>query len=101
MVTVNVLDFLSRVVHRGFVPCVEVNEMCNCIDMTNQALKDRGWELEVGITFGETPSVFLPIHTKLIDDAPVGKGHRKKSAPILLPSYCPFCGKKVTNENSS
>lgn len=75
--------------------------MCDCIENTNKALKERGVELVPGIRFMKDMSsmvAFVPIATKPIDDSPVGRGHRKKSTPVILPSYCPFCGEKQGEE---
>jgi len=68
--------------------------MCDCITTTNERLKDFGLKLDVGICFGDNVSAFIPIHTQLIDDEPVGRGHKKKNATPIISPYCPLCGEK-------
>ena len=64
--------------------------MCNCIELTNDALKEDGLKLAVGIVLpvdGTQPYVYLPVATERIDG-------KKKKSPAFVPTYCPFCGEK-------
>jgi len=66
--------------------------MCNCIKLSNEALKERGLALDTRISFsmksGAT-KVVLPIHTLKLDPK-----DRKVKTIIITTNYCPFCGEK-------
>lgn len=67
--------------------------MCDCIHLTNDALKERGLELATQIRFprqgGGDLEVVLPISTQKINPK-----DRKVRNITLLGSFCPFCGEK-------
>ena len=63
--------------------------MCDCIELTNKALAEKGTNTEIVSTlplFGDIARVLISVAK--IDE-------KKRGKPInLLPSYCPFCGEK-------
>lgn len=59
--------------------------MCDCIDKVNELLAPRNAEL--GVTFNLLTGQTFPRLT-------VNKIETRKrgSAPLMIPTYCPFCG---------
>ena len=67
--------------------------MCDCIKLSNDALKERGLELDTRISFSVTTGamkVVLPIQTKKLDPK-----NRKAQITFIAANYCPFCGEKM------
>jgi hypothetical protein len=68
-------------------------KMCNCIAMTNEALKARGLQLATKIQFSMqngSMSTILPVPVEKIDPK-----DRKTKLVTLTASYCPFCGENA------
>lgn len=59
---------------------------CNCIEEVNKKLAERGDELDLSFDLMAGKS-FLVLKTVRL------KGKRGKPL-LMLPSFCPFCGKK-------
>ena len=67
--------------------------MCNCVNELNKQLEERKTEIVQRIHFDQktgdlklSPPV---IATKWVDKKP-----REKSLPVLIATFCPFCGEK-------
>lgn len=62
---------------------------CDCIALTNEALREHNTELGLSFHFSRTTGQvlsFVAIQTTLIEK-------RRGARPMaLLPSHCPFCG---------
>ena len=61
---------------------------CKCIDKLNKKLKEHNTELDT--TFNVTGQVFMKVATRRIVSY-----RDNKRAVVLVPNYCPMCGKKV------
>jgi hypothetical protein len=72
----------------------KVDIMCNCVEMSNEALKPRGLQLSQAFVFGKNKiSAMLYIDTEKID-----KQDRKVKTAKIMVTYCPFCGEKIDQE---
>lgn len=65
--------------------------MCDCIQQTNEMLKEHNIRL-VSTMFAK-PEVVV-IQTEKIDSKKRGR------PPVMLASYCPFCGEKHNGPQS-
>lgn len=66
--------------------------MCNCIDKVNKLLAKKNTKLDFIFTLGKI-SKYPKISTIKVDG-------KIKSGPVtMIPSYCPFCGKKYAQKN--
>jgi hypothetical protein len=65
-------------------------KMCNCIEMTNIALKEHGLQLTLAFVF--EPGKIRA--TMYIDTEKFDKKARKVKPYKIMVSYCPFCGEK-------
>ena len=63
--------------------------MCDCIRLTNEALKKEGLQLIIGFKMDGHFTSFTPIQTEKIDHY-----DRKVKVAKIQPSFCPFCGEK-------
>lgn len=69
--------------------------MCNCIEITNKALVEKDLNTQLSIAFSLKPEV---PHKVIIATEKIDQKNRKK--PItLIPSFCPFCGKKYEEKD--
>lgn len=62
--------------------------MCDCIAKVNEKLAAQGAELATVMMIdvgGRKTFTALPVPTRKL----LG---RRKSAPVLMPTFCPFCG---------
>ncbi len=71
-------------------------ENCDCVTMANKALGDKNAEIEqrtgINFTSGTMYASQPIISTAKLDSK------KRGLLPILLASYCPFCGKKYKTE---
>lgn len=58
---------------------------CNCIKRMTKLLEPHNAQLAVNL--------FDPTYT-LVETWRIAKGRGTKKPPIIVASYCPFCGKK-------
>lgn len=65
---------------------------CECEETVNTALKSRNARLSVAFSMDGTTS--LMVATEQIE-----KGRGKAKAPFMVPTFCPFCGVKITKES--
>lgn len=63
-----------------------MSKMCNCIDEANKGLAEKNVQLD--LAFNVRGDVRPQIVVEKIDRKVRGK------VPMLLPSFCPFCGEK-------
>ena len=67
--------------------------MCNCIELSNEALKPQGLRLTQAFVFSrENITAKLYIDTEKLDP----RDRKVKTAKIMC-SYCPFCGEKIVD----
>jgi hypothetical protein len=73
---------------------------CNCITETNHELKKQfNVVLDTALQFsfkGGRCSEVLRLPTRPVDGT-----RPKKGVPIIVPAYCPFCGKSMCNKKST
>jgi len=62
--------------------------MCDCIRMTNEALQDRGLELDVMWFISNPIKTVIPVYTLLKEK------RRGQKAIKISANFCPFCGEK-------
>lgn len=67
--------------------------MCNCINETNQQLEDAGYNAAILTNLFGPPKA--TITTYKADEKKRGK------PPIVIASYCPFCGAKYVFEKKA
>ena len=68
--------------------------MCDCVKMTNDALKERGIRLVQAFILGPgaiTASLY-------IDTEKIYRQDRKAKTAKIMVSYCPFCVEKLKKE---
>jgi hypothetical protein len=74
---------------------------CKCIEAVNKALAPQNAELDTHFTFGgiydKTVSIGQAMHltVRKVDTA------KKTKLPSLCPTYCPFCGTKLIDEEAA
>jgi hypothetical protein len=73
--------------------------MCNCIELTNDALKEKGLKLSLlFIMPHDNPggmNAVIPVQTMKINP------HDRQARPAsFIPTYCPFCGEKMEAESA-
>ena len=66
-------------------------EPCNCLDLTDEALKSHntrlGWNLQVDPKTGATRQT-IAIRTELVEK-------KRGAKPLcLIPTFCPICGQR-------
>ena len=62
--------------------------MCNCIKQLNEILAEKNTEFDLIFTLGKVQKEYLKISTIKINK-------KIRNGPVaMIPSYCPFCGKK-------
>ena len=69
---------------------------CDCITIINKSIETKGLRLETAFRFGKDMKLmttFTPIHTEKID-----LKNRQVKPHTFMPSYCPFCGKKLEDK---
>jgi len=74
---------------------------CNCIELYDEALKEKGVEitrtLVAGMKDGHMQITVLP-GVKIV----LNKFKKsRKAAPNLMAIYCPFCGKKYEEDENA
>jgi len=62
---------------------------CACIEKINEKLKEYNKTAYLRCTFGGIPVMYYDYY----EETKTGKRRNKEG--IFLPSYCPFCGKKL------
>lgn len=67
---------------------------CKCIKFMNEKLAPTGYELSVSINFSKG-TVHAHVATNRIDG---WMGKRKRWPPLVIPNFCPFCGRKYEIE---
>jgi len=65
--------------------------MCDCIQLTNEALAKTGWKLDIPITITSAMTM-QTIPRVMIRVVQINPQPRAKT-PNFLATYCPFCGK--------
>ena len=76
--------------------------MCNCIELINKSMKDRGYNTELDIPFGISPTLNEFIHERVKVATKKADESIRRGRPIsVFASFCPFCGEsyKVANKN--
>jgi hypothetical protein len=61
---------------------------CSGIELMNQELKERGFQL--AISFNLSGEFFTQLAIEPIENK------KPRKTPIVIPTYCPFCGKLYT-----
>ena len=64
--------------------------MCNCIQMSNEALKPKGMMLSLALIM-QSNTIESRLYIPTVEIGPHKRGFRP--AKILV-TYCPFCGEK-------
>lgn len=71
---------------------------CDCIERVNAKLKQagHGYQLATSFVFDEKMRMdtLLSVSTRWVGEPP--KGHKRKSPPAMICTYCPFCRKKTS-----
>lgn len=70
------------------VELITTPDFCNCIDATNDALKERNMELGVLLDFSGKSEHRVALQAHLIEKR---RGQRPGN---IVAAYCPFCGRK-------
>lgn len=68
--------------------------MCNCIEQINEQLKSQGAEITQRLMLAQDMGD-ISVSPPVIETRWIGKKPRGKKLPVLLASYCPFCGEKI------
>jgi hypothetical protein len=70
---------------------------CDCIQRVDDKLKEAGlnYQLAPSMVFDDKMQleVLFSVPTRWIGEPP--KGHKRKSPPTMICTYCPFCGKEA------
>lgn len=69
--------------------------MCDCRQAINEKLGEHNGRLASGFSFGGGKMEFIPV---LITTEKIDTRSRKKP-PIVIASYCPWCGEQFEEEN--
>lgn len=71
---------------------------CDCVARMNENLKPHGLRLASCFSIGTGTAQHRPvlISTEKLADA----GRRKTSPPLVIASFCPFCGKRFAEPNA-
>lgn len=64
--------------------------ICNCLDQMNEALRPHGGEIMTSL-FSEPPRLF-------VTTTHLANVKRKRKLPLVVATYCPFCGVKVPED---
>jgi len=71
-------------------------ERCNCMAVVDRELADRGVQIKSGFTIdfdtGEAALVGPYVTVEKLPDA-----KRMLKLPLVICSYCPFCGEKLVH----
>lgn len=69
--------------------------MCDCVEQINTQLAEKNGRLEMVIGFGNGAlSSHLHIGVEKINK-------RGQRPPLVIPTYCPFCGEKAGDTTAS
>ena len=71
------------------------NGKCSCWASVNRRLKSSETELSLSFTWTNPTHYYLQVATERTD------GNNRKKKKTVLASYCPFCGKKLTEPTDS
>lgn len=77
---------------------VTMSEQCNCIDLTNEALRPHNTHLGLAFQISRNTggiSTTIGIETELIEKKRGAKPMR------ILASFCPFCGTAYAREEAT
>lgn len=66
---------------------------CNCIEQINEHLKERKAEIAQRLMLSNQMSD-ISVSPPIIATQWIGKKPRGEKLPVIMASYCPFCGEK-------